>query len=339
MTTTELNPIERLAPPTALGMHTSNTSTTDGCTADAPLHVIFIRHGRTIDNVNGVISGGGADPELTPEGRDQAKNAHTVYKALEVRGLVDSSTPVFTTDRKRAVETATLFTDRENKEYFTIEPRLMERLLGDWDGKLTERLQKEFKAIPGFSPPNEESPADHKAHVFTCLDQRIAEARGQSIIIVSHGGTTRRIAAYFGMEDGLDVQNAVPHHATSNDGGKNWELTRFMVDARGNLQEEMLPKKLVRVASTTRTLESILAEHAAQASLSKQALAIQTEKSTNKEAIDALVNDLGQLLIGKSNYDSATVVEGTTILVKLDEVQAEILLQFSKLKGITFSGS
>jgi len=317
-----------------------NTST---CTAadDELLHVIFIRHGRTTDNANGVISGGTADPDLVPEGRDQAKEAHKVYQALKAKGIVNDDTPVFTTDRRRAVDTAKLFTGRENVENVTIDPRLLERLLGDWDSKLTERLQKEIKAIPGFSPPTEEAPADHKAHVFECLDQRIAEAGGQPIIIVSHGGTTRRIAAYFGIEEGLEVQNAVPHHAVSSDGGKSWELKRFRVDGKGQLQEEVLPKKLVKVASTERTMESILAEHAPLASLSTpdNVFTIALENKTDIEAIDALANDIGQLLIGKS-YDAGTVVvEGAVVVVKLDKVQAEILQQYVKLKGIEISGT
>jgi len=313
-----------------------DSKTTTSSTADELLHVIFIRHGRTTDNANGVISGGVADPELVPEGRDQAKEAHKVYKALEAKGTINDTTPVFTTNRRRAVDTAKLFTGRENGENFTIDSRLLERLLGDWDSKLTERLQKEVKAIPGFSPPTEEKPVDHKDHVFECLDQRIAEARGQSIIIVSHGGTTRRIAAYFGMEEGLEVQNAVPHHAVSNDGGKSWELKRFRVDVKGQLQEEVLPKKLVKVASTERTMESILAEHAPHASLSitDHVLTIAIEDNTDKEVIDELANDLGQLLIGRSYDTSAVVVEGTVIVVKLDKVQAEILQQFAKLKGV-----
>jgi broad specificity phosphatase PhoE len=277
-----------------------------------------------------------ADPELVPEGRNQAREAHKVYCALKAKGIVNDDTPVFTTDRKRAVDTAKLFTGRENGE-FTTDMRLLERLLGDWDSKLTERLQKEIKAIPDFSPPAEESPADHKAHVFECLDQRIADAHGQPIIIVSHGGTTRRIAAYFGMEEGLDVQNAVPHHAVSNDGGKSWELKRFRVDAEGQLQEEVLQKKIAKVASDQRTMESILVEHAPHASLSPtgHVLTIAIENTTNREAIDALASDLGQLLIGKCHaVADAVVAKDAVVVVKLDRVQAEIVQQFTKLKGM-----
>ena len=79
------------------------------------LHAIFIRHGRTTDNAKGVISGGVANPDLVPEGRDQAKEANTVYKALEAKGLVNDETPLFTTDRTRAVDTAKLFTGRTEK--------------------------------------------------------------------------------------------------------------------------------------------------------------------------------------------------------------------------------
>jgi len=303
------------------------------------LHVIFIRHGRTTDNAKGVISGGVADPDLVPEGRDQAKEANKVYKALEAKGLVNDDTPLFTTDRTRAVDTAKFFTGRENGENFTTDQRLLERLLGDWDSKLTERLQKEVKAIDGFSPPNEEKPAEHKAHVVECLDQRISGANGP-IIMVSHGGTTRRIAAYFGIEEGLEVQNAVPHHAVSKDGGKSWEIKKFSVDNKGQLHEEVLPKQLPKAASTARTLQSILEEHAPKASLSKASSDgdILTIEIDNKEARDPLADDLGQLLIGKFYKDeNAVSVEGASVAIKLDKVQSEILQQFAKLKGIAIS--
>lgn len=299
------------------------------------LHVIFIRHGRTTDNAKGVISGGAADPDLVPEGREQASESNIVYKALEAKGLVNDDTALFTTDRSRAIETAKLFTGRENGENFTIDQRLLERLLGDWDSKLTERLQKEVKAIDGFSPPNEEKPADHKAHVVEFLDQRIEESNGTPFIIVSHGGTTRRIAAYFGIEEGLEVQNAVPHHAVSKDGGKNWEIKKFSVDANGELQEEVLPKKLPKAASAARTLESILQEHAPKASLSSDGNILTIETDISDEAKAALADDLGQLLIGKHYKDEGAVtVEGNAVIVKLDEVQSDILQTFAKLKGM-----
>jgi broad specificity phosphatase PhoE len=297
------------------------------------LHAIFIRHGRTTDNAKGVISGGAADPDLVPEGQEQAKESNIVYKALEAKGLVNDDTKVFTTDRTRAVDTAKFFTGRANAENFTTDQRLLERLLGDWDSKLTERLQKEVKAIDGFSPPAEEKPAEHKAHVEECLDQRIADSNGTPFIIVSHGGTTRRIAAYFGIEEGLEVQNAVPHHAVSKDGGQNWEIKKFGVDANGDLTEEVLPKKLAKVASTARTMESILEEHAANASLSGGVLTIKTDISDDDKA--ALADDLGKMLIGNFYKDENVVaVEGDSVVVKLDDVQSDIVTQFAKLKGM-----
>ncbi len=314
--------------------------------SEKELHVIFIRHGRTTDNAKGVISGGVADPDLVPEGRAQAKEANRVYKALEAKGLVNDDTPLFTTDRTRAADTAKLFTGRENGPNIKIDQRLLERKLGDWDSKLTERLQKEVKAIEGFSPPNEEKPAEHKAHVVESLDQLIKEADGKPFMIVSHGGTTRRIAAYLGIEEGLEVQNAVPHHAISQDAGKTWEVKKFSVDEKGQLKEEVLPKKLPKVASTDRTMESILAEHASKASLSKDnssgcTLTIKTnEPKMNNEARDALAEDLGHLLIGKHYKDESAVrVEGADVVVKLDKVQTEILLEFAKQKGVGISTS
>ena len=165
------------------------------------------------------------------------------------------------------------------------------------------------------------------------MDQRIAESNGKPFIIVSHGGTTRRIAAYFGIEEGLEVQNAVPHHAVSRDGGKTWEIKKFSVDENGELREEVLPKKLPKAASTGRTLESILKEYASKSSLSKDN--VFTIKTDNKDAVDALADDLGQLLIGKHYKDEGVVsIEGTDVVVKLDDVQTEILQEFARLKGM-----
>lgn len=301
-------------------------------------HVIFIRHGRTMDNAKGVVSGGAADPDLLPEGQEQAKAANSVYKALEAKGLVNDDTAVFTTDRARAVDTAKLFTGRTNSENFTIEQRLLERLLGHWDSKLTERLQKEFKKIDGFSPPAEEKPAEHRAHVEECLDERINASGGIPFIIVSHGGTTRRIAAYFGIEEGLEVQNAIPHHAVSNDGGKSWEVKKLAVDPSGDLIEEVLPKELPKAASKARTMQSILEEHVANTSISNGILTIKSDISD--EAEGALADDLGQMLIGKKYKDEGVVsVLGSTIQVKLDDVQSEILTAFASLKGMEIASN
>jgi broad specificity phosphatase PhoE len=302
------------------------------------LHVIFIRHGRTTDNAKGVISGGAADPDLVPEGQQQAKAANIVYKALEAKGLVNDDTPVYTTDRTRAVETAKLFTGRANAENIITDQRLLERLLGDWDSKLTERLQKEFKAIKGFSPPGEEKPADHKAHVEECLDERIKASDGKPFIIVSHGGSTRRIAAYFGMEEGLEVPNAAPMHAVSTDGGKAWEIKKFVVDANDALTEELLPKEVKKAASTARTMQSILEEHAANASISGGILTFKAEISDEAKA--ALADDLGQMLIGKKYKDEGCVsVDPASVKVQLDGVQVEIITTFAKLRGIELASS
>jgi len=297
------------------------------------LHVIFVRHGRTTDNAQGVISGGDANPDLVPEGKEQAKAANVVYKALEAKGLVNDDTVVFTTDRSRAQDTAKFFTGRTNAENIVTDQRLMERLLGTWDSKLTERLQKEVKKIDGFTPPFEEKPADHKAHVEECLDERIKASNGTPFIIVSHGGTTRRIAAYLGIEEGLEVQNAVPHHAVSRDGGKSWEIKKFAVDASGELSETVLPKQLPKPASTERTMQSILEEHASNTSISNGVLTILADLSSEAKA--ALADDLGQLLIGKLYKDEGVVsIDGSRIMVTLDDIQAEIITTFAKLKGM-----
>ena len=132
------------------------------------------------------------------------------------------------------------------------------------------------------------------------------------------------------------MQNAVPHHAVSKDGGKTWEVKKFTVDAQGELHEEVLPKTLPKAASTGRTMESILNEYASEATLSKDN--VFTIKTGDNDAVDALATDLGLLLIGKHYKDEGLVgVEETDVVVKLDKIQSEILRTFAELKGLKIS--
>merc|ERR1739844_780567 len=100
------------------------------------------------------------------------------------------------------------------------------------------------------------------------------------------------------------------------------EIKKFAVDASDTLTEELLPKELPKVASTARTMQSILEEHAANASISGGVLMFKTDISDEAKA--ALADDLGQMLIGKKYKNQGRVsVHPSSVTIKLDSVQAE----------------
>lgn len=297
------------------------------------IDVYFVRHGKTEDNKQGVISGGGANPDLLPEGIEQARRANKIYERLKREGKISDDTPVITTNRNRTLKTTELFTLRD-RSGITIDNGFLERGLGKWDRTLTERLQKEFKTT-NFSLPEEENSSAHKRRVEDSLKQHIAKADGKPIIIVSHGGTSRRIAEYFGVEKGMEVENSVPYHASSMDGGKKWTVTKLSVDEQDIVQEKKGKKGKA-------TLEEILQKYQNNISLTvnkdgKNILTVKLDRAkTARDEIIGLADDLGELLIGKHYKELKTVqIDNSSITLQLNPTQTEILKKFAELKGIS----
>lgn len=147
--------------------------------------LLLVRHGETDWNAEGRLQGH-TDRPLNEHGRNQAKE-------LADRLAGEGADAIYASDLARAKETAEIVGARLGLPVM-IDADLREKNWGNWEG-LTgdERADVEFEG---------ESTADHRERVLRAVE-RIAERHpGQRVVVVTHGGSLRRIqAAVNGVAD------------------------------------------------------------------------------------------------------------------------------------------
>ena len=151
----------------------------------------FIRHGQTVANRDGVRSGGESDTRLTEPGREQARRVGLALIRLGVTpGLIVSS-PL-----SRTIETAQILNARLGLE-IRIEPGLLERRLGAWNGRSVEATQPLLAA--GETPPGGESNAAFRDRVLAAF-RGLAPLYARWALIVSSRGVARILMEHSGRE-------------------------------------------------------------------------------------------------------------------------------------------
>lgn len=166
--------------------------------ADAT-EIILVRHGETVpadpDAPFALVDGHG-DPELAPEGRDQAE------RIAARLGDDRQITAIYVTTLRRTHETAAPLAARLGLEP-VVEPDLREVFLGEWEGGLYRRhvaeghpialevyREQRWDKIPG-AESNEALAARLRAGI-----ERIARAHpGERVVAVSHGGAIGMLLA------------------------------------------------------------------------------------------------------------------------------------------------
>lgn len=186
-----------------------------------PKSFYMLRHGQTIDNAEGVISGGDRDADLTDKGEQQAKMAHEAHELLDPK-----PEQIIVTGLSRTHHTAEIMTGHRN---FIKEPGLNERCLGEIDGKITEAEQKKRGPLPG-----EESSKDHAERVVAAVNRHLSESESPPLF-VTHGGTTRRMLEAAGIKERVDVNNAQIYHFIPVN--NRWKIFELSV-ADGKLQRK-----------------------------------------------------------------------------------------------------
>ena len=145
--------------------------------------LLLVRHGETDWNAEGRLQGY-TDRPLNDYGRRQSQ-------ALAERLAGDEIAAIYASDLARARETAEIVGARLGLAVM-LEPGLRERNWGSWEG-LTgpERDRVEYVG---------EAPEEHAARVIAAV-QAIAERhQGGRVVVVTHGGSLRRIQAVaYGM--------------------------------------------------------------------------------------------------------------------------------------------
>jgi broad specificity phosphatase PhoE len=147
--------------------------------------LLLVRHGETDWNAEGRLQGH-TDRPLNDHGRSQAKD-------LAERLAGEGADAIYTSDLVRAKETAEIVGERLGLTV-VVDPDLREKDWGTWEG-LTgdERVQVEFEG---------ESTEDHRDRVMGAVRRIVARHPEQRIVVVTHGGSLRRIqAAVNGIAD------------------------------------------------------------------------------------------------------------------------------------------
>lgn len=165
--------------------------------------IYLLRHGETIWNREQRTQGKSNDIELAEEGRRQAES---IAKRLKN----DDIDLFFSSNLKRAFETASIIATEHNKEVIPYE-ELGEINFGCFEGLKYSEIKEKHKEVfsiwhenPGIARiPGGETLMELKERVLTKLHQLLNENHGKNILIVSHGITIKVIiAALMGIDLG-----------------------------------------------------------------------------------------------------------------------------------------
>jgi broad specificity phosphatase PhoE len=140
--------------------------------------LLLVRHGETDWNASGRLQGH-TDRPLNDYGRRQARE-------LADRLADDGIAAIYASDLSRAKETAEIVGARLGLPV-VIDADLRERNWGSWEGLTPE--ERDAVAFEG------ETPRDHRDRLMRAV-RRIAERHpGQRVVVVTHGGSMRRVQA------------------------------------------------------------------------------------------------------------------------------------------------
>jgi len=140
--------------------------------------LLFARHGQTDWNAEGRLQGH-TDRPLNAYGREQAK-------ALAARLAGEDVAAIYASDLARARETAEIVGERLGLPV-VVDPDLREKNWGTWEGLTSEeRLRVELAG---------ESTAEHRERTVRAVERIVERHPGQRVVVVTHGGSVRRIQA------------------------------------------------------------------------------------------------------------------------------------------------
>ncbi len=164
-----------------------------------PSDLYLIRHAQSEWNASRRWQGQ-ADPELSPEGREQARLLAAHFPSVDVTHVVCS-------DLVRARETAMPFAERFGVE-LEIDTALRELDVGSWSGRTRDEiavadpgaLERYFRGEAGWS--GGETYEEHEARSGDVARRVAALDTDGVVVVVTHGGTLRAI---------LRTLLAIPH--------------------------------------------------------------------------------------------------------------------------------
>jgi broad specificity phosphatase PhoE len=158
--------------------------------------LLLVRKGYSLTNISGQLCGW-IDVDLTPEGRDQAKNLMTVFfpKIVSIDGFYSS-------DLKRCVNFANIVLGFDTKKILKIEKNLRELNFGSHEGLHYDSLGKEEQEKIDnihYAAPQGESWMEAQKRLldfFQTLDNR-------KYLVFTHGGVLCSFTYFLGIQNVL----------------------------------------------------------------------------------------------------------------------------------------
>ncbi len=183
------------------------------------MKIYSTRHGETTRNAERRISGR-VDVELSPLGRSQAAG---LAERIRREGIhIDL---IVCSPMRRARDTANAVAAVNNAPII-VDARLIEQDYGDYEGVYIDEPRfldfLENKRHFAYRYPGGESMMDVACRVYPLLDELIRKHSDKTVLLVSHGGVSRLINAYFHDMTNDEYYNFLPD---------NCELTLYETEA------------------------------------------------------------------------------------------------------------
>lgn len=160
--------------------------------------LLLIRHGESQPahpDTPFPLAGGHADPDLAPEGRDQAERVATRLSGAGID-------TIYVTTLRRTSQTAAPLAERLGLTP-RVEAGLREVFLGDWEAGLFRKMvadkhpvaermwaEERWDVIPGAEPADA-----FAARVREAVDRIAAACPGQRVAVFAHGGVIGQVLA------------------------------------------------------------------------------------------------------------------------------------------------
>lgn len=153
------------------------------------MKICIIRHGQTNWNVKGIIQGQ-QDIELNETGIKQAQEKIKEFNKYNFDLIISSTL-------KRARKTAEILNREKNIEII-YDDRLRERYFGDYEGTPANFNEDPiYNLKTNIKENNIETAQEIYNRVSGLLDEIKEKYKDKKVLLVTHGGTTRAIEAYF----------------------------------------------------------------------------------------------------------------------------------------------
>jgi probable phosphoglycerate mutase len=203
------------------------------------IRLVLVRHGESVAQVEGVLSGHDTCRGLSPAGRAQAEALRDRLLASGELGTVDA---VYTSILPRTIETAEIMSPVLDGIVPTAECEWCEIHVGEAEGITWETFQSRYEAFGDPEDPTRElipraeTWSDFYSRIGGRLDRLVSEHRGECVVVVCHGGVIGAVFAHLddsplreahrgmrGLTDDLANTSLSEWRLT----GDEWQLVRY----------------------------------------------------------------------------------------------------------------